>query len=651
MQRLAVVIALLLAASSALASDLSLAVTYDKVVRAGFQSEVTFTVHNPGPDVARNVNVSITSNDIEFQKLGSPADMPVPSFLSFGARFTPAAAGTITFTATLATNAPDDLPANNVATATVTVSTDPDLFVVVHAPVRQDLSLPFTLDLFLGNTAKTDAHDVDLAVDVRPDVVVTSVPSGCVNSAAGHIACHPGLVRAGQSALDPLYTFGMVAPPDFGIGVIIFNVAATETEHDFEPNNNAQRITTALFRTFYVTSTANEGEGTLRQAILDSDIGCLNVNVPCAIGFRITEPSPTPWKTIRITSPLPAIDPVTPTFRVDGTLQHALLGGGNPDGPDIEISAAGDNVDDGLTVGGCGVEIAGLAINGFARNGVAVIAAAPTQCTGLKTTLHHLFVGTDPTGTTARPNLRGIATAVPNEGRFTGPATNIHDCVISGNLRSGVFGLSGRLNVFRNRIGVKAHTDEPLPNGNAGVYVGPGGYGSDIGSGFFVSDNLTNVIAFNGQMGVAVAAGTGDVAVRDNRIWGNGGLGIDVALDGPQSSAVPVPVLTLAHYDPVAKQTVIEGDVSAVFFDMFGPRIDFYANDAARSEGQRPLGTPSAASPNHFRFAVDGDLTGQFITATATRVSFVGFAKPATDGTTEGFLTQTSEFSRPIEVR
>ncbi len=650
MHRLALVTVLLLAASSALASDLSLAVTYDKVVRAGFPAEVTFMVHNPGPDVAKNVNVTISSNDIEFQKLGSPADMPVPSFLPFAARFTPGGAGTITFTATLPANAPDDLPANNVATATLTVSTDPDLFLVVQAPVRQDLALPFTLDLSLGNTSKSDAHDVDLTVDFRPDVVVTSVPSGCVNSAAGHIACHPGLVRAGQSALDPPYTFGMVAPPDFGIGVLIFNVVVTEAEHDFNPNNNEQKPTTALFRTFYVTSTANEGEGTLRQAILDSNIGCLNVNIPCAIGFRIAEPSPTPWKTIRVTSPLPAIVPVTPVFRVDGTLQHVLLGGGNPDGPDIETSAAGNNVDDGLTVGGCGVEVSGLAINGFARNGVAVIADAPTQC-GIKATLHHLFVGTDPTGSAARPNLRGIATAVPNDSQFNSASTVIHDCVISGNLRSGVFGLSGRLSVFANRIGVKAHADEPLPNGNAGVYVGPGGYGSDIGSGFFLNGNAANVIAFNGQMGVAVAASTGDVAIRDNRIWGNGGLGIDVALDGPQSSAVPVPVLTLAHYDPVAKQTVIEGDVSSGIFDLFGPRIDFYANDAARSEGQRPLGSPSTASQSHFRFTVDGDLTGQFITATSTHVRFVGFAKPATDGTTQGFLTQTSEFSRPIEVR
>ena len=48
---------------------------------------------------------------------------------------------------------------------------------------------------------------------------------------------------------------------------------------------------------------------------------------------------------------------------------------------------------------------------------------------------------------------------------------------------------------------------------------------------------------------------------------------------------------------------------------------------------------------------MSGDLTEQFMTATATRINFIGFAKPDPDGIDQGFLTQTSEFSRAIEVR
>jgi hypothetical protein len=46
---------------------------------------------------------------------------------------------------------------------------------------------------------------------------------------------------------------------------------------------------------------------------------------------------------------------------------------------------------------------------------------------------------------------------------------------------------------------------------------------------------------------------------------------------------------------------------------------------------------------------VDGDLTGQFITATVTRTNFAGFAKP--EGVDQLYLTQTSELGRAIEVR
>jgi hypothetical protein len=173
------------------------------------------------------------------------------------------------------------------------------------------------------------------------------------------------------------------------------------------------------------------------------------------------------------------------------------------------------------------------------------------------------------------------------------------------------------------------------------------------------------VIAFNREMGVAVAPGVGDVSIRGNRIWSNGTLGIDIGLDGPTLSTgsnvdpINVPVLTLAHYDPVSKKTVIEGDqpgqtVGAVRSFV----VDLYANDAADpsgfGEGQRPIARTQPTdffTSTHFRVTVDGDLTGQFITATTTRTNYVGFAKPQPEGLDQLYLTQTSEFGRAIEVR
>ncbi len=206
---------------------------------------------------------------------------------------------------------------------------------------------------------------------------------------------------------------------------------------------------------------------------------------------------------------------------------------------------------------------------------------------------------------------------------------------------------------------MKAHSDDPLPNGASGIFIGPGGYGSAIGADILTPTRPGNVIAFNREMGVAIASGVNNVSVRGNRIWSNGGLGIDIGLDGPTLSTtsqfgarIDAPTLTLAHYDPVSAKTIIEGDTLSSL------TIDLYASDVAGpfgfGEGQRPIVSESGdllkiGSANHFRIVVDGDLTGQFITATATNVNYEGFAKP--EGVDQGFLTQTSEFSRWVEVR
>jgi hypothetical protein len=89
---------------------------------------------------------------------------------------------------------------------------------------------------------------------------------------------------------------------------------------------------------------------------------------------------------------------------------------------------------------------------------------------------------------------------------------------------------------------------------------------------------------------------------------------------------------------------------------VFNFTINFFANDDAHpsgyGQGQRPLGAARFNFPTtHFHFETDGDLTGQFIAATNTRANYVGFAKPQPDGIDQGFLTQTSEFSRWLEVR
>jgi hypothetical protein len=664
MKTLAIIAALVLSASSLFASaDLATSVSSSaSVIRAGFPFSVGFTVRNNGSDTATGVTLAIASS-VPVTCACDLGDIPAGQLRLASVTFdAPTTNSTLTVTGTASSSTPDSNPANDSASFVLTVSSDPDINLGLGAPLTVDLALPFPVSLFLSNTSKTTAHMVEVTLDFRTDVTVQSLPANCSNTTAGRVLCRLDSFPPTAPSSPVMLSLKLVAPSGYGNGLITFTAIATEEEHDFDPVSNTKTLVVPLYKTMYVVNTANDGSGSLRQAILDANATCLN-NVACAIAFRIAEASPNPWKTIRVTSPLPAL--TAPLVRIDGGTQTSFFGDTNPAGPEIEISGGGVTDSDGLTVTSCAAEVANLAVNGFGRNGISVTCGS---------TLHNLFVGTDPTGAIAKPNARGIGTSVPNGSDFnsTGGATIIQDCVISGNTHSGIFGLSGRLNVRRNRIGVKAHADEPLPNGGAGVFIGPGGYGSDVGADEQTivavgnaPDKDGNVIAFNGEMGVAVAAGVGDVSIRSNHIWGNALLGIDAGLDGhtettgaAPTGTVTVPALTLAHYDPALRQTIVEGDVTAsTGLDVLDVQVDFFANDAPDSsgfgEGQRPLGVASqlrVGAPAHFRFAIDGDLTGQFIAATATRVRFVGFAKP--EGiTTFGSLTQTSEFSRAIEVR
>src|SRR5437016_8498843 len=125
---------------------------------------------------------------------------------------------------------------------------------------------------------------------------------------------------------------------------------------------------------------------------------------------------------------------------------------------------------DGLTIqSDYGAEVANLAINGFMGNGIAVVAPTSVSPKSHSVNLHDLYIGTDPTGASSAPNgLRGIGIT-----DFATSSIRISRSVLSGNTRSGIFVTAGRVVIQDNRIGVKAHSDEPLPNGASGIYLGP----------------------------------------------------------------------------------------------------------------------------------------------------------------------------------
>ena len=227
-----------------------------------------------------------------------------------------------------------------------------------------------------------------------------------------------------------------------------------------------------------------------------------------------------------------------------------------------------------------GIHIAGVAIGGF--TGVGILVEAPLGTPGLQ--LSGVFVGTDATGTVARPNGIGIHTdfgaaglaicdagpggrnlvsgnagdgillhsgdftiicntyvgtnasgsvSLPNLSMgieiLTSPThTQIQGNVIAGNFADGIFVESGNTGtvITSNLIGVGADGTTGIPNGGNGVTILTDGVtvGGDPGS-------AGNVIASNGGHGVDVTSGSNN-AIQGNSMYGNGGRGINLLADG-----------------------------------------------------------------------------------------------------------------------
>jgi hypothetical protein len=145
------------------------------------------------------------------------------------------------------------------------------------------------------------------------------------------------------------------------------------------------------------------------------------------------------------------------------------------------------------------------------------------------------FIGTDITGTLARPNTFGIELSTMGGFAVTGLIggdTAVEGNTISGNSSDGVRVFRATVTMRRNRIGVSA-TDAALGNGGFGVFI-------DSGLATLGTTNAAhgNTIANNGDTGVQVRIGfpevrdASDAAIQGNRIFSNGvvplaGLGIN----------------------------------------------------------------------------------------------------------------------------
>lgn len=321
------------------------------------------------------------------------------------------------------------------------------------------------------------------------------------------------------------------------------------------------------------------------------------------------------------------VDPTTRNNRVAGNFV----------GTDASGTAALGNASQGVGIGnGAADNVVGGTAPG-ARNVIAASGFDGVQINGAGTTGNRVvgnFIGTDRTGAVALGNgsdgvaILGLAAGNVVGGRAPGAGN-----VISGNGDHGVRLANATGNrVLGNRIGVAAASLDALGNGQDGVNAGLGSSGNQIGG---TAAGQGNVIAHNALAGVAVADGTRN-AIRRNRIFDNGGLGIDLGaaagvtpndLDDPDAGPndlLNFPVLDLARRTAAGLR--VKGSINTELNKTL--RVEFFASPApdgsGHGEGRRYLGfvlvqtLAGTSATFNTLLGVTGVSPGQVVTATAT---------------------------------
>jgi hypothetical protein len=253
----------------------------------------------------------------------------------------------------------------------------------------------------------------------------------------------------------------------------------------------------ALLAVFTVTTTADAGPGSLRQAILDANAAAGADEVRFAIPG-----SPGAARTIRPTSPLPAAGAADNPLVIDATSQSGYSGL-----PLVELDGSGAGaMADGLTLGAdCAVR--GLAINRFDRHGLVVA--------GDRARVEACYVGLTAAGDAAAGNGVAGVRVLAREAVVGGSSPSQRN-VISGNHGDGVWVLpSGApATIAGNYIGTDARGVSALGNARNGVFVDGGG--AVIGG---ANPELRdgNLISGNGASGIELGIGSGAI-IQGNRI-------------------------------------------------------------------------------------------------------------------------------------
>lgn len=629
------------------------------VVNSDFS--LTVFLYNYGPDVARNVRVTFNvppglpvrtfSQNCDVTHLPvvcTVGDMavtqPQQNALGFSLTITlPSKSTRVTFGVTVSSDTPNPVQLNTSLSRTF------DVVDAAWLHVDNEVS-PQRADPGTTTVAKTDVMNFEPSVpqDIHMHYEATNETIESIDAPASWTCSINGGATADcvAQSLDEncrcsrTINVTLRLKNDRAGGTATLKTSASSSLPPFTPLPSEATSSTEIYRWIVVSSTADAGDGSLRAAIDEANRGC---SAPCKIAFEIPAPVPEAgWFTIAPSTTLPPI--TAPRVFVDAKTQTAFTGDTNHAGPEIAIDGHDTTFGFGLeSRSGCEGIIEGLSIGNVADYGMAM--TSPARCQSSTNVdqhrVAHNYIGVDPAGMVAAPNQRGLL--IDNAA-----GAEIADNVISGNFSSGVWSWRSGIGVHRNLIGTAADGKTPLPNGRSGILIGPLVNGAEV---------LQNTISFNAEMGVAVARGAQLVDVRQNSMRDNGGLGIDIGLDGPNAPVADdsltqgnAPTLLSAVYDPVTKSTAITLTLSTTATAPYGNSayVDLYSNDKPDGDGERWIAEPYVANTGGETSTVNvpGDLRGKWINATAMRVHFLA-AKPSPEYFAGGDAT-TSEFGNAV---
>ena len=522
---------------------------------------------------------------------------------------------------------PDPNLANNAASVTINNGNFPDLRLDVFTSgyTRRDPGASVTYYVHAGNASFTAvAHNVVLTARLAPGTEVVAVKPyrngetlDC-DVAANVVTCRSPVDSSGMVIDGNLPRSGTTATATFEI---------SSSDPQFTDLDKSATLTLGLYRTVEVVNVADDGAGSLRQAIRDS-VDCAT---GCKIKFNIPPPVPSSGVfTIQPLTPLP--DVVGESVIIDGTTQADAR---------IELNGAlAGNASGFVLRQRFEAGVTGITISGFGDAGI-------------------MIAGKNEQFFTYGPGVAAISSnTITGNGRgvVVGSGTySLTKNVIANNRFSGVFVWSGSGGMNLNEIS---------GNGASGIFINNAASNTTISR---------NTIANNAQFGVSIAPHAVETWVTQNSIKGNRLIGIDIGLDlvtpnAPSDRATypNSPRLVSAKYDAVTNETTITGRIDGDQADgiIGGLHVEFFASDALSTfgyaEGETYLGTIDTgyiftSFHRELTLVVKGDLTGKWITATSSRFHVLDFGSAQQvpqpfPPISEFPYTATSEFSNPIRA-